>query len=288
MPTPSRQTRVVRPNTPTLPMGDSVIHRIKPISASQPYIKMVLYGVSGSGKTTFWATFPGPILVILASGGKNPGELMSINTPEYRGKIDQVVLRETSEFREIIEHLKDFTHYKTVVLDHATGYQDLVLKEILGLHEIPVQKNWGIASQQQYGQAVAQCKEAFRHLLNLSANVVFVGQERESKRDSGDSELILPKVGIDLMPQLAGWLNPAVDYIVQTCIRPRFRQVQTQMAGETVTMQERVRGAVDYCLRTGPDAVYTTKFRKPKGELPEFIVDADYDKILALINGEQE
>lgn len=287
MPSPAKQFpgRNTQRGPPLAAGAGSVLDRIKPIAFDDTGIKILLYGRSGTGKTTLWATFPGPILAITASGGLRPGELRSIDTPEYRKKVSEVALHDTSEMRVLLQHLAETPRFKTVVLDHVTGYQDLCLKEILGLQEIPVQKSWGLASQAQYGQCVTQCKEAFRHLLNLNANVVFIGQER-TFGEGKESEVIDPTVGVNLMPQLAQWLNPAVDYIGQTCIRPKLRTVQTQLAGETVTMQERVAGAVEYCLRTGPHANYITKFRRPKGfgmDLPEYIVDPDYAKIMKLI-----
>src|SRR5438105_14808538 len=59
-------------------------------------IKIILYGRSGTGKTTLWATFPKPILVALCSGGSRPGELRSIDTPGNRKVIEPKVIR-TSE-----------------------------------------------------------------------------------------------------------------------------------------------------------------------------------------------
>src|SRR5690606_36224704 len=112
--------------------------------------------------------------------------------------------------------------YKTVVLDHVTGFQDLVQKEILGLEEIPVVKNWGLATQQDYGQCVTQCKELLRALLSLNQNVVVIAQEREFNVDS-DDKLLKPFVASGLTPSLLGWLNTAVDYICQTYIRPKFK-----------------------------------------------------------------
>lgn len=271
----------------------SVLNRIRPVRAENysAGIKIMLYGVSGSGKTTLWSTFPGPILAILASGGLQPGELLSVATPENEDRISEVPLHQTSEMRELLEflHSGDGQRFQTVVLDHVTGYQDLVLKEILGLETIPVQKNWGMARQDQYGQCVAQCKEAFRGLLNLPVNVVFVGQQRTfgSGGDGPSSDLIAPTVGVGVMPGLAQWLNPAVDYIGQTCIRAKMQETTTTIGGQPIKMMERVKGEVEYCLRTGPDDVYTTKFRRPRGldPLPEFIVDPTYDKIIELIRG---
>jgi hypothetical protein len=86
-----------------------------------------------------------------------------------------------------------------------------------------------------------------------------------------------------------GWLNPACDYICQMFIRERTgkKKVKVKVGDKEKEIEQIVKlGGVDYCLRTAPDAVYTTKFRLPKGHaLPECIVDPDYDKLVKLIGG---
>jgi hypothetical protein len=50
-----------------------------------------------------------------------------------------------------------------------------------------------------------------------------------------------------------------------------------------------VRGTgVEYCLRTEPHEVFQTKFRMPGDDIPDCIVDPTYDKVVSLINGNQE
>lgn len=264
----------------------SVIDRIAPIGFDNDEgIKILLYGMSGSGKTTTWATFPKPILSIICSGGNKSGELRSVNTPENRKTISQVVLESSSELKEIFAHQKT-QKFATIVLDHATGLQDLVLKEVLGLDELPAQLGWGVATQQQYGTCTLQCKEYMRALLGLDCNVVIVSQEREFKPNEEDSEVVQTNVGAALTPSLVRWLNPAVDYICQTFKKPKEGKKKVTIGGKTTEQVVRLKG-VDYCLRTGAHDLYTTKFRVPKGsKLPEYIIDPDYEKIMAVINGE--
>ncbi len=261
----------------------SVIDRIQPIAfAADDGIKINLYGRSGTGKTTLWATFPKPILAIICSGGKKPGELRSIDTAQYRKTIKQVPLLESQEVAALAEHVEQGGEYKTVVLDHASGLSDMILKEILGLDELPAQLSWGLATQQQYGQLGIKMKELLRCLLNLSCNVVIVAQERNFDEE-GSGELLMPVVASALTPSVVGWLNPAVDYIGETFIRQRTTEKQTKIGGKIVTTRARTTG-VDYCLRTAPDPVFTTKFRVPKGcVLPDAIIDPSYDKIMEII-----
>lgn len=248
-------------------------------------IRMLVYGESGSGKSTFASTFPDPLLWLLCSGGNKPGELRSIDTPENRKRITPKIITDTQQLRD---YVAEANKYATVVLDHASGLADLVLKEILGLDEIPAQKGWGLATQQQYGQLAAQCKEWFRALLNLSGHVVVIAQQRTfgGKDDGGDPELIKPTVGAALTPSLAGWLNPATDFVVQTFKRPKMKEVITTLAGKEHKHITRDKG-VEFCLRCEPHDVFMTKFRVPKTiKIPDIIVDPTYDSIIKVIRGE--
>lgn len=262
----------------------SVIDRIKGIEFEEEGLKLLVYGRSGTGKTTFWSTFPGPILCIVCSGGSKPGELRSIDTPELRKKIQTVTLEKVAEMETLLRYVEEEKKFKTVILDHASGFQDMTLKEILGLEELPVTKSWGTATQEEYGRSTTQCKESFRRMLSLSGNVILVAQEREFKVE-GAEDIIRPTIGAALTPALTGWLNPACDYVVQTFIRPRMEKVVSKIGGKDVVTWKRGKG-VDYCVRTEPHDVYATKFRVPKGHpLPDSITNPSYEKIMAIIQG---
>jgi AAA domain len=207
--------------------------------------------------------------------------MKSIDTPENRKTIKPLIVESTASFKGLLDGAEK---YATIVLDHASGLQDLTLKEILHLDELPAQKSWGLATQQQYGQSASQCKELLRLLLSLDQNVVIVAQER-TFGDEANTELFAPTVGAAMTPSVVGWLNPACDYVVQTFKRGRTRQVTSKVGGKDVTTTQRIKG-VDYCLRCEPHDVYQTKFRIPKGrELPDVIVDPTYEKILAVVEG---
>src|SRR4051812_24684736 len=68
------------------------------------YLSLLLYGESGTGKTTTWSSFPGPILCIVCSGSKLAGEFKSINTKEFRAKITG---RICSNGDQVLEQLEE-------------------------------------------------------------------------------------------------------------------------------------------------------------------------------------
>jgi hypothetical protein len=246
--------------------------RIRPVKREDIGLKVNVYGRSGTGKTTFATTFPKKQLRIVCSS-IGLGESRSID-PKTKG-VDEVELLASEELNEL-EGL--FTKYSTMILDHATGLQDLILKELLGLEELPLQKSWGMASREQWGQCAMQMKNRLRNLMRLSCHLVIIAQEREFNAD-GESEVIMPYVASALTPSVVGWLNPACDYIIHTYIRPAMEQ--KTVAGKTVQVKA---SGVEFCARLAPHDVYTTKFRTPRGkEVPEAIVDPTYDKIAKYI-----
>lgn len=226
-------------------------------------------------------------MAAICSGGNKPGELRSINTPEYREKIEARVITSSSQMKGLIEEVQG-SAYQTIVLDHISGFQDLVLKDILGLNELPAQKSWGLASMQDYGQCTMQCKEYLRSMLNLPCNVVIIGQERTfgGKEDGSSDDMVKPTIGAAVTPSLAGWLNPTCDYVIQMFKRPKMREVVKTVGKKVIRTTVRDKG-IEYCARTEVSEYYMTKFRIPGGIKVDAIVDPTYDKLNNLIKGEK-
>jgi hypothetical protein len=259
----------------------SVLDRIAPVELSESGMKMNVYGRSGTGKTTFACTFPKPLLLVGTEDGTR-----SVYT--VKG-VDYVRLENSGELVEITEMATD-GKYNTVVLDTASGLQDMILKEVLNLSELPAQGSWGMASRSDWGQCTLQTRERLRALLDLTCNIVIIAQERAfntSGDESGSSEQLMPNVASALSPSVTGWLNPACDYIGQMLLRQKTKEHKVTVGvgrqKKTVTKFLPVKGA-EYCLRVGPSPVFTTKFRMPRGEeLPEMIVDPSYEKVDQLV-----
>lgn len=256
-------------------------------------ISCIFYGESGTGKTTMWETFPGKTFVLLCSGGRKPGELRSINTPENRKRITARVVTSMDQAKRYIDEMKE-GGYENVILDHVTGLLDLALKDVMCVEEIPEQKSWGFTDQATWGQAIGMSKDVCREILSLNANVVIIGQERTTQPKE-DSEIQEVKIGVDCSPSLAGWLNYSCDYVCQTFKRPVTETLtikhKDDKGKETTKQVTRRKGnKQEYCLRVAPHDVFTTKFRVTKDialSLPELIVDPSYDKLIKVIAGEK-
>jgi hypothetical protein len=266
-----------------------VLSRIKPMDIDPTEgLKIMLYGRPGSGKTTLWGTFPGKILSVIVSGTPRPGELKSLDAPEMRKKIDTVNLQKAEELIEIADYVKKNPKaYRTVVLDHVTGFQDRRIADMLGVEEIPVQKSWGLMSQQRYGELSAWVKETLRRILDFHGNVVIIGQERDFDDDERTmASNGIPYIGVNTTPSIAGWLNSTVDYICQTGIRGAIESVSTTVAGKEIITEQPGKG-VEYYLRVAPSEQFITKFRAPRGKvkMQDLIIDPNYDKVVKVLQG---
>lgn len=244
-------------------------------------IKLCVYGKSGTGKTRLVGSFAklGPMLhMICSSNGTN--EARSIKgTPN----IDCVEVQKPQDLADLINLARD-SKYRTLALDHVTGFSDCVLADILGVDKIPEQGSWGMAKREQYAQLGLQVKTYLRDLLDLPLNIILVGQERAFDLEEDAGEVLMPYVSVSATPAVAGWIAPAVDYMCQTFKRDEVRVTSKKMGDKLIESKERT-GKREFCLRVGPDSTYITKFRVPPGvDLPDVIVDPSYDKIEHLIN----
>jgi hypothetical protein len=291
----------MNPPTRTLPSrngqgvrGRSVFDRIAPIEISVKGIKLCLYGRGKTGKTRLACTFPKPLLII----GTEDGTKSVANV----GGVDDgrrfVRAYSSEEFGELVEMLRE-GKYATVVVDTAGGLQDVIVKEVLGLAEMPVQKSWGMAHKQDWGIIGSQLKERLNKLLALAEpdrdggnreqmDVVIIAHERTFEVEDVPADLILPTVGAALSPATATWLNGACDYIGQCFIREEKKPMKVKVAGKEKIVTKST-GKGEYCMRVDTHPVYLTGFRVPEGTvLPDAIVNPHYEKIAALIRGDME
>lgn len=245
--------------------GGSPFDSIRPMNLDDEGIKICLYGLPGSGKTTTWATFPDPILCLTCSGSKDDtrsGELRSIDTPGNRDRIDVVDIKKSEDILDICGDSR-VEKYETLVLDNVSGLQELILAEILGVDKVGEQRSWGEVTQQQYGSRTAKLKDTVNPLLNFTGNSVIVAHQKEFRRD-GDSELLVPYIGPALSPSEVGWLCRKIDFIIHLYTREEMTDTITKVGDKEIKTRAPT-GGVEYCIRTGVDPTFMVKTRIPGG-----------------------
>lgn len=242
-----------------------------PVEELPEVLAALFWGRSGTGKTTIAATFPQPglLLDIREKGTDSVSNVKGLKV----GQID-----DWQQLEDVYWYLKKGNHgFKTVILDQVTQMQDLAMlaaKKDLG------QENSEHVSKRMFGIAGGLMKTwllNYRDLIDDGIHVVFLAHDRviRGDEDAGGEDQIEPEVGPRLMPSVASFLNGAVKIIGNTYIRETY----------TLKDKRKVRN-VEYGMRIGPHAYYTTKVRSPVGiAAPDTIVDPTFEKLLAVLRG---
>lgn len=243
-------------------------------SESESYIKGLLYGKNGTGKTYISGTFPGPrlFLDIRERGLKS---VVGAKGDQKKRVVDTFEM-----FQMAYWYLKNGDHnYQTVVLDNITNLQKLILDYAMGKEE-----NWDpnvdkdMPSRREYGYLSQFMQTWIINFRNLPMNVVFIAQEKSG--DDTDLESDEPTVFPQLTTSVRGIIGGAVDFIGNTFIK-LVEQVNEEK-GTAVTVPK-------YCLRLGPSTKYVTKIRLPQTcnkPAPPAIANASYAKIKKIMEGE--
>ncbi len=229
---------------------------------------MLVYGRSGSGKTHFSSTWPKPILVIDVKE-KGTATIKGIEGIEVRR------IKTWDEFEEGYWWLKDGTEYATIVIDQVTNLQDLGMQEIRDRHN---KKQSDLFAKNNWGELGGLLKDGIERYRNLDDqyNVVFIAHERTFQAGDEEDDALEPSIGARVMPSVGAFLDGAMDSIGSTFIREKW-----------IGKGKSKRREVEYCMRIGPHAYYSTKIRRPKsaGPLPDVITDPSYRKIQDLTSG---
>ena len=250
----------------------TILDEAIPVEETEEDLSALIYGRSGTGKTTIGGSFPGPVLFL---------DFKEEGTDSIRdvSGVEVLHISEWSELEETFWALDDGKHdYKTVVLDTISGVQDLAIlavKTSLGLDaDAPT-------SQRIWGEVSGRMKEWIYNFRDLPMNVVFLAHDRVKENESEDIDddgQIDPEVGPNVIPSVSKTLCAAVKLIGYTFIRQKYVKTKSNPP-------KNVR-KVDWMLRIGPHPFYLTKIRTPKSfKVPESIEDPDYEKIKTLMRG---
>ena len=245
--------------------SSSILDRAQPVSSLQDNLAMLVYGRSGTGKTQFGSTFPRPSLVIDINE-------KGTETIAQEEDIDLLRINKWSEFEEAYWELQSGSHYASIIIDQITNLQDMGMAEVRRRRK---KKDTDLFSTRNWGELSGMLKTWVVNYKELSDqyNVLLIAHERGFDEGEDEDGAINPNIGARVMPSLADAINGAMDSIGCTFIREDEDKEKNRV--------------VDYCMRIGPHAYYTTKIRRPvdAGPLPDVIVNPTYQKIMDLQAG---
>lgn len=253
------------------PDYSDVMKMIKPVGALPFNLSMITYGRSGTGKTTFAASFPKPALLL------NIKEDGTDSISDTKG-VDIIRIATWDEFEQVYWFLKTGKHqYKTVIMDAVTQLQDLAIDKIKGN-----KSDDDVLSQRLWGQVSSSMKKwliDYRDLINDNKieAINFICHDRVNESEDGGAGQLDPEVGPRLMPSVSSYLCGSVKVIGYTFIKEVKSKDPTKKSKET---------NVEYRMRLGPNPYYITKVRRPKtGVTPDSIFNPSYDKIIEIMKG---
>lgn len=176
--------------------------RIVPVAQAEAYVKVLLYGRNGHGKTRIAASGPRTLIVDINEKG----------TQSVRERdADVFAARRWTDLTYLYWYLRDGDHdYQTVAVDTLTQAQNLCMAHVLKRAEdrdpnrppsMPDRRSWG-----QLGELL---KPWILDMRNLPLNVVFVTQLRKDTGDDDDEE-VKTRFVPDLSPSVRGTAMSAV------------------------------------------------------------------------------
>lgn len=239
---------------------------------SEAFIKGLVYGKIGTGKTYFSGTCPGPKLFLdIRERG-----LKSVVGAE--GDQKKRIVDTFEMFMMAYFYLRSGQHnFQTVVLDNITNLQKLILNYCMGKEE-----NWDptidkdMPSRREYGYLAQYMQTWIINFRNLPMNVIFISQEKSG--DDTDLESDEPVIFPLLTQSVRGIVGGAVDFVGQTYIK----SMEQEKDGKVVTVPK-------FCMRIGPNPRYQTKIRLPQTcskTAPLAIANPTYAKIKKIMEGD--
>lgn len=162
---------------------------IKQFAVQDHKVKAVIYGASGTGKTTFAGTAKNSIFASAEKG------LLSIadKKPNY------VDIKSLKDLKDLLQYLSTEKHnFETVIIDSVTEINDIIKQDIEKKTGRPMQlQDWGTLSK--------EIKGLFKGFRDLPMHVLFLAQETSEK----DEDVV-----VKIVPSLNGKAATEIAYFM--------------------------------------------------------------------------
>ena len=175
-----------------------------PVEEADPYLKILVYGRHGKGKTRLAATAPNVIIGRVREEGTRSAR-------EFEGA--QVFPINTwSDIDDFYWYLRQVDHgYQSVALDGLTAMQHMCMKYVLGeLEDRDPTRETSMPDRRSWGKLSELMKEQILRYRNLPMHVIFTARERITGGEEDEEDIFhVP----DLNPGTRGTALSAVEVI---------------------------------------------------------------------------
>jgi energy-coupling factor transporter ATP-binding protein EcfA2 len=237
--------------------------RIEKVGNKNPSLNILVYGQSGTGKTTLCGSADDvpemrSVIIVDLEGGTE-----SLRT-NY-GNVDTIRVKSWAEMQQVYDELHQGNHkYKTVVIDSLTEcakFNMYTIMDELVSRKVDEGKvvDPDIPSVREWGKNIEQMRKFVRAFRDLPMHTIFTCLERVDKDDKTGAQTIKPMLSGKLADEVSAFLDVVMYYYVK----------------ETVV--EGGENELKRVLLTRKTAKHTAKDRT--GKLPMVIVDPDMQTI---------
>lgn len=230
-----------KPDTPEAPpekpkpsRADKVLEQlmatIAPVAVNTPYLKVLIYGEPGTGKTTFAGTAPSPLVIDVERGSRS---LLNVDNP-----VDVMEFVSIKQVEGAVQLLKDgnsnFDKYETIVMDSITEMQarliDQQLRELGG--GAPVYKaDWGV-----YGANTQRLRMLVSSFRDIPKNLICTAHAKTEK----DDQTGLTRMAPALTPALLKTVTGTFDIVAYLRINAKGERVLRVQPSKTVLAKSRL------------------------------------------------
>lgn len=253
----------------------SVKKRIVPVADIDPYLKVLLYGRNGKGKTRTAVSLPRTIVLDVNEKGTK-----SVR----RSGADVFSAKTWEDITYLYWYLRQGEHeYDTVVLDTLTQMQHLCMATVLKIAEDrDPNRPAKTPDMRAWGQMAERMKPMLLDFRNLPMNVVMIAQVRKDRAaeedDSPDSKLYVP----DLSPGVRATALACVDVIGY------IHQRQVRFVKKSKNEKEKPKTTTKWETRmlVGPHDDFETKDRT--GRLGHIVRNPNMQKMLDAAFSDEE
>ena len=231
--------------------------KLSEMQSGPDYVKVLLLGASGAGKTVNSMTFPGQILsadfdnkissaVKFYAGNKEMLERISVNQYGKMPVIGDAKLGRKPRMKSFLDDLQSFYNlqnnkqklpFETIIIDTITTMTDSILEDYRYVSQTGVKRpNIDQNSQSDYGLLATHFKQIITGILALDCNVIVIGHTQLSKDESTGTitnEILMPgqmasKLGIYFEEVYFAKLDQAGKHVWQTKPDARTAFCRTQ------------------------------------------------------------